>query len=271
MFFLLNLFFIFALASCSSRYEEVHFIEDPFYHNLIIPVDICGMKTFSIIDTGGQFGAILNKQDIYKLQLMSSNDSCFLDLKGVFQHQKVYEGDFKIGSLRRLKIDITSHNDFGFFSDSKPEASTNSVINYTRSHNHYIGLNALKNFSLMIDYKNSKFIFYECYDPHVFKYDWLEIPFALTSEGIIFDVVVDKQLKKACLDTGASCSCILGKFKEKHIKKSIRISDNLLFVSDFFCIQIKNIDFDFIFGLDFFQRFKVFIDFNKKIMRIQKN
>ncbi|EKE01545.1 MAG: hypothetical protein ACD_21C00106G0005 [uncultured bacterium] len=250
----------------------------------VTSIQIQGHKIPLIFDNGAsRSNVVLSKELVRKLHLKiipTNKKSCFHGDDGKVMCLKVYTvPELKIGNMTMHNVSCElmdklwgGHYDEGFIWF---EAAKNGVI----------GLELLRQFNVLVDYKASRVVLMKPGEyPH--QYDiksWMKIPFS-NKYGITTIAKINGVDVTLVWDTGANNSIMKSTVKIPAKKKScaykenpscqyfetttFMLGDNQLPKTEFF-IQKSEIPFDGLIGSSFFKEHQVFFDFKNNLLFVK--
>jgi len=235
-----------------------------------IEVEVDTLKVPLLFDAGHFSSITLSPTIINKLNVKYTGDyiTCY-DIKGnklkakELILPKLSIGNFTLSGVRGQEE---------IFDENWVPPNTNGVI----------GLGILDQFKLIIDYRDSVVTFMpDSIFPKQYNIEsWDKLNFDYNNYGISTSTKIDGKRHKLIWDTCAQFSKLKTNYKDSNnvIKKEGRyflnalsfIIDNNNFGPFEFILMDLRLPFDGVIGYNFFARNLVYIDFEKKIMKIDK-
>jgi hypothetical protein len=231
----------------------------------------------AFIDSGGQFDVVMPLKVIKDLNLKETNiTSKSSGCDGEIQYLKNFQGNLALTGSERIVVEISEFKDWSYNAGDNPPIITNGKKAMEPI---FIGLNVLRNFNVLINFKDKKIAFFphsQILPPEADK-KWNKSNFSITPEGLEMTVKSGETQFRAVLDTGANKSVFI-KSDQKEEKAAINTAldiftlHNILIGNlevgqiELVALPLKYPKVNLILGCDFLINYVVFIDFSNRII-----
>lgn len=288
LFFIITIFPQICLATPPSPAYEILDIE--FINNLpFVNIQVENEKAKVLLDTGARNQVLVLKEDILSklstIKLFPTKEKSS-DITGKeYIATKYILPNFNIGAVSFFQVRLTQDTNWGLSDDS--------AENILKTKDGVIGLELFINKAIIIDYPHKKLtIIYEKYPEEYDIDNWHNLDFKVDRYGLNLYLSIDQnKTKRFILDSGSNISLI----KQSSIGTSEVKNDCLItLMNDNSCnyvesrnlilkhLELANMKFflynfqrdfepDGIIGYDFLEDKVLYIDFNKRIMKMKPN
>lgn len=284
---LIILFLLFESSVIAKNAPAYEILDIELIENLpFIKIDVENIKVKVLLDTGARNQTLVLKDTI--LSKLSSikqypKKEKSIDITGKeYIATKYILPELKIGSLSYLQVKVTEDTNWGLSSGNSHAITNKDGV---------IGLEMFTDKAIILDYLNKKLVIIDKkYPPEYDIENWNELKFKVDRNGVyIFASIDNAKSSKFIIDTGSNISLIkpnLVDIKEKKddcgVMSAIENKLCIHFIPDSFnqgdinfgkillyLYNFKEFEPDGILGYDFLSDKMLYIDFNKRVIKVK--